>query len=88
MISKNKDDLVWHIILDFVEIYKNKAKAIENLFIEQISEIKKYYRFICVKCLQIQFIRNINKKFLIISSNLYDYTNKMRTEKNNLTWKE
>jgi len=50
-------------------------KIVENLFIEQDNEIKQYYRFLCPKCLQIQFIRYFNNKLQIICPNLHDYSN-------------
>ena len=58
---------------------KFNDKVVENIFVEQAKEIKKYYRFLCPKCLQIQFIRYFNNKIQIICPNQHDYSKEINT---------
>ena len=52
-------------------------KDIENIFVEQVIEVKKYIKFLCPQCLQVQYIRYFKNKFQIICPNFHDYSDKI-----------
>ena len=74
--------LLRRLIENLIAVDKNLTnEEIEQIYKEQVNNLTNYYHFLCPNCLQFQFIRYIQGKFIIICRAGHNYSDKIKNIK-------